>query len=145
MLEYFESIRKSDVKAVIVYHPGNSTLMPPVMNDASWGLGDGGAWKTNNNFPTYAIASASGGIIMKELSLYSGNLTDVPQGDSLLELGMDFKPTDYVRLYATITTGQSLNFSSSLSKRNSSVMINLKMLITIQTLGPSFPVSGSFW
>lgn len=105
MLEYFASVRQSDVKAVIVYQPGNSTDMPPVMNDASWGLGDGGAWKTDNDFPTYAIMSASGGVIMTQLSLYSGNLTDAPQGNDLLELGLDFKPTDYVRLYATIATG----------------------------------------
>ncbi|KAF2662365.1 hypothetical protein K491DRAFT_700193 [Lophiostoma macrostomum CBS 122681] len=110
MLEYFQSVRKSDVKAVIVYQPGNSTDMPPIMNDASWGLGDGGTWKVDNDFPTYAIMAASGGIIMEELSLYSGNITDVPQSDDLLDIGLE--PTDYVRLYATVATDSGTQLPS---------------------------------
>ena len=101
MHEYFSSARKAPTKALVVYQPGTSAAMPPPMSDASWGLGDGGSWKSSNNFPTYAIMSASGGIIAQQLSLYSGNLTDVPYGHDLSAI---FSPTDYVRLWATVST-----------------------------------------
>lgn len=102
MHEYFKSVRAAPVKALLVYQPGTSAAMPPPMNDASWGLGDGGGWKSSNNFPTYAIMSVSGSIITKQLSLYSGNITDAPNGH---ELSSMFSPTDYVRLWATVNTG----------------------------------------
>jgi hypothetical protein len=75
--------------------------MPPPMSDPSWGLDDGGSWKTANNFPTYAIMSASGSIVMHQLSLYSGNISDVPHGHDLIS---DFSPTSYVRLFANVNT-----------------------------------------
>lgn len=112
--EYFQSARTSPVKAMFVYQPGTSAAMPPTMNDASWGLGDGGSWKSANNFPTYAIMSVSGGIIVDQLGLYSGNITDVPHGHELASI---FSPTDYVRLWATVSTGEvsspgSISFTS---------------------------------
>ncbi|KAF2268287.1 hypothetical protein CC78DRAFT_510788 [Lojkania enalia] len=99
VLEYFKAARKSPTTAVLVYHPGMSAEMPPPLSDPSWYLGDGGSWKSDNKFPTYAIAPVSGGIIMQQLSEYSGNLTDVPHGEELATL---FNPTDYVRLWATV-------------------------------------------
>jgi hypothetical protein len=101
MLEYFQSARNSPVKAFLVYQPGTSAMMPPPMNDVSWGLGDGGQWKSANNFPTYALMSVSGGIIAEQLSLYSGNITDAPHAEELVSL---FSPADYVRLWATVNT-----------------------------------------
>lgn len=103
MKQYFQAARTSPVKAFFVYQPGTSNSMPPVMNDPSWYLGDGGSWKVDNKFPTYAIASVSGGIIAQQLGLYSGNITDVPHGQ---ELASEFPPTDYVRLWATVNTGR---------------------------------------
>lgn len=103
MLEYFAAARTHPaVKAFLVYQPGIGNDMPPIMNDLSWGLGDGGSWKSANNFPTYALSSASGGIIVDELSQYSGNITDAPNGHELVSM---FSPTDYVRLWATVNTG----------------------------------------
>ncbi|KAF2006720.1 hypothetical protein P154DRAFT_529735 [Amniculicola lignicola CBS 123094] len=104
MLEYFRSARNSPVKAFLVYQPGDSAAMPPIMKDDSWLLGDGGAWQTDNTFPTYALAPISGTIIMDQLSKYSGNVSDAPNGKELSEL---FKPSDYIRLWATVNTETS--------------------------------------
>jgi hypothetical protein len=99
MLEYFQAARKSPVRAFLVYLPGENNSMPPVMNDRAWYLGDGGSWKMNNTFPTYAVSSSSGNIIANQLSLYSGNVSDVPHGDQFPAV---VDPTDYVRLWASI-------------------------------------------
>jgi hypothetical protein len=102
-LEYFEAARKEPaVKAFLVYQPGTNNDMPPIMNDPSWGLGDGGSWKSANNFPTYALASITGSIIVDQLSKYSGNITDAPNGHELASI---YNPTDYVRLWSTVNTG----------------------------------------
>jgi hypothetical protein len=106
MQEYFEKAREERVVAFLVYQPGISAVMPPPMNDASWGLGDGGTWKAANNFPTYAIMPVSGGILAEQLSVYSGNVTDAPYGQ---ELSSMLNPTDYVRLWARVRIGKPLN------------------------------------
>lgn len=56
-----------------------------------------------NNFPTYAVSSMTGNNIADQLNLYSKNLTDVPNGDKLLEF---YNPTDYIRLWATVNTSE---------------------------------------
>jgi hypothetical protein len=104
MHEYLESARGSPVQALLVYQPGRSAAMPPAASDASWALGDGGAWKSANNFPTYAIMPVSGSILVEQLGLYSGNVTDAPKGSALASM---LNPTDYVRLWAGIRTGGS--------------------------------------
>ncbi|KAF2751414.1 hypothetical protein M011DRAFT_464152 [Sporormia fimetaria CBS 119925] len=101
MTEYFESARVQPMNAFLVYQPGASTEQPPIANDPSWSLDDGGTWKSANSFPTYAIAPASGAIIMDQLSQYSGNVTDVPYGQ---ELASVLEATDYVRLWTSIGT-----------------------------------------
>ena len=77
------------------------------MNDPSWSLNDGGSWQQANSFPTYALSSTTGNVVMEQLSKYSGNLTSVPNGE---RLATDFAVTDYVRLWASVNTGRfSLN------------------------------------
>ncbi|KAF2868794.1 hypothetical protein BDV95DRAFT_123478 [Massariosphaeria phaeospora] len=101
MLEYFATARESSVQAFLVYQPGAGAGMPPVMNDASWALGDGGSWKTANNFPTYAVSPAVGAFVVDQLSLYSSSIRDVPNG---AELASELGPANYVRLFATVQT-----------------------------------------
>jgi hypothetical protein len=116
MQEYFESARQDPVQAFLVFLPGQSAEMPPLMNDARWALGDGGAWKSANDFPTYAIMSVSGNITMGQLSLYSGNVSEVPHGDAIAALNNPlFQPTDCVRLWARIKTGEFLFLSLQIS------------------------------
>jgi hypothetical protein len=101
MIEYFTAARQAPTKAIYVYQPGQGDARPPVLNDASWNLQDGGSWQSANSFPTYALSSTSGGNIMTQLGLYSGNLTDVPHGR---ELSQSLDDTDYVRLWGTVST-----------------------------------------
>jgi hypothetical protein len=84
------------------YLPGNSIDMPPSANDPSWSLEDGGAWKSRNNFPVYAIPGKTGAQLMEALSQYSGNLTEAPGSDQLLKI---YSARDYARLYTYITLG----------------------------------------
>ena len=97
--EYFQAARIPRVRAFIVFLPGQNNSMPPVMNDNAWLLNDGGTWKVNNTFPTYAISSTTGEIIAGQMSLYSGSAADAPESDQFPAI---VDPTDYVRLWATI-------------------------------------------
>jgi hypothetical protein len=101
MIEYFTAARRVTTKAIFVYQPGQSNAKPPVLNDPSWDLQDGGGWQRANTFPTYALSSMTGGVIMQQLSQYSGNLTNVPHG---AQLAQDYDHTDYIRLWASVDT-----------------------------------------
>lgn len=101
MLEYFAAARQSPTKGVFVYQLGNGNERPPVLNDMSWNLQDGGRWQSDNSFPTYALPTMTGEIIMQQLGQYSGNLTDAPNGDQLATM---FNNSDYVRLWANVVT-----------------------------------------
>jgi len=101
MLEYFVAARRSPTKAIFVYQPGQGNARPPVLNDASWNLQDGGQWQSDNTFPTYALSTMTGENIMDQLAQYSGNLTDVPNGDRLATV---YEKSDYVRLWSTVVT-----------------------------------------
>ncbi|KAJ4366379.1 hypothetical protein N0V83_008015 [Neocucurbitaria cava] len=101
-IEYFTSVRQAPAKAMFVYQqPGDSNAKPPVLNDPSWDLQDGGSWQSANTFPTYALSSMTGSVIMAQLNLYSGNLSTVPHADTLAQM---FDPSDYIRLWATVST-----------------------------------------
>ncbi|KAG9188539.1 hypothetical protein G6011_02462 [Alternaria panax] len=100
-IEYFTAARNHPTKAFLTYQPGDSNARPPVLNDASWNLQDGGSWQTANDFPTYALSSITGRNIMDQLNQYSGNLSQVPYADQLSQM---YDSTDYVRLWATVST-----------------------------------------
>ncbi|KAF1988624.1 hypothetical protein K402DRAFT_391843 [Aulographum hederae CBS 113979] len=102
-LSYLEAVQTDPLRAFIFYLPDNNTETPPLPNDIAWGLGDGGSWKTNNHFPVYAVPGAIGAEIMNQLSLYSGNVTSVPNGHDLANFGVS--PSDYIRLAADIDLG----------------------------------------
>lgn len=102
ILEYFAAARAHpNTKGFLTYLPGNNNAQPPVLNNPAWDLQDGGMWQQLNTFPTYALSSTSGSTIIDQLNLYSGNLSTVPNGD---DLGQIFDSTDYVRLWATVST-----------------------------------------
>jgi hypothetical protein len=101
MLEYFAAARRAPTKGIFVYQPGQDNSRPPVLNDASWNLQDGGRWQSDNSFPTYAVSSMTGNIVMDALANYSGNMTSVPNGN---QLATEFDSSDYVRLWGTVDT-----------------------------------------
>jgi hypothetical protein len=101
MLEYFAAARRSPTKGIYVWQPGQGNGQPPVLNDPSWSLQDGGGWQRANTFPTYALPATTGDIIMTRMNQYSGNLSTVPFAD---QLAQSFDDTDYVRLWSTVST-----------------------------------------
>ena len=106
-LAYLAAVQQDPIRSFIFYLPGNSTDIPPLANDQTWALGDGGKWKSTNKFPVYAVTSNSGTQIMSQLALYTGNLTSVPNGHELASL---YPPSDYIRLALQIDTCISTPF-----------------------------------
>ncbi|KAL8972446.1 MAG: hypothetical protein Q9183_000550 [Haloplaca sp. 2 TL-2023] len=88
-----------DVNAFIFYLPGNGTERPPEANDPRWRLDNGEAWKSEHDYPVYAVSGFSGASIMTQLSLYSGAITNVPEAAALQE---NFGPDRNARMYANI-------------------------------------------
>jgi hypothetical protein len=103
-LQFLNAASDDALRAFIFYKPDSGSDTPAAA-DPGWDLGDNGAWKSNAKFPVYAIDGDSGATIMKELALYSGNLTTVPNGNMLVS---QFPPSFYVRLAGTITIGKLL-------------------------------------
>jgi hypothetical protein len=109
MVEYFTAARRNPTTAILVYQLGHDNANPPVLRDASWDLQDGGSWQLANTFPTYALSSTTGGVIMEQMGLYSGNLSSVPNGSELAKV---FDDTDYVRLQANVSTNYGAQLPS---------------------------------
>jgi hypothetical protein len=115
---YLAAARFDPARAFLFYLAGNSTngtfngsAQPPPISSPAWDLQDGGAWRSANSFPIYAVPTDVGGELMHQLSLYSGNMTQVPNGHEISELpGID--PRDYVRLYTSINTSNSSSLPS---------------------------------
>ncbi|KAG4028641.1 hypothetical protein MFRU_020g00800 [Monilinia fructicola] len=105
---YLAAAREDPVRAFIFYQPDNSTTQPPPINSEQWALGDGGSWKATNKYPVYAVPGSVGARMMREISLYSGNLTDVPNGHEISSFpGVD--PRDYVRVYTQLSVSHGTN------------------------------------
>ncbi|KAJ5037209.1 uncharacterized protein L3040_007388 [Drepanopeziza brunnea f. sp. 'multigermtubi'] len=104
-LSYMRAARSDPVRALIFYQANNVTdPTTPPSGSSAWDLRDGGAWRTKHQFPVYAVPGVLGSTLMRQLSLYSGNMTEVPYGHQLTEVpGVD--PRDYVRLYTQIRLG----------------------------------------
>ena len=101
---YLASASQDGARAFFFFDPDHSSDQPPAPNDPSWGLSDGGQWKSQNQYPVYVMSGFYGQQILQQLALYSGNMTDVPNGHILTET---YDPRDYVRLYTTVDTGHA--------------------------------------
>lgn len=94
---YMSMMRAEAVRGAIFYKPDGSDLEPPPVTDSAWDLGDGGKWRSQNQFPIYALPGAIGTIIINSLAAYSGNMSSAPNGDQLTQ---QYNPSDFVRLFA---------------------------------------------
>ncbi|MCJ1245965.1 hypothetical protein MMC30_003169 [Trapelia coarctata] len=94
---------------IFYFVEGPASTPPPLPNDLAWSLDDAGQWKAHNNFPVYAVQQSDGAQIMQQLSLYSGNLTDAPNGYLLTGL---YDSRSYVRLYCDVNTGSASTLPS---------------------------------
>ena len=103
-LAYLAAARQEQTLGFLFFMNNDNNEAPPQANDASWNVGDGGKWKENYQFPVYVLPGASGSALINATAQYSGNLSSVPHAQELLEME---DPTDYVRLYVDIDTGES--------------------------------------
>ncbi|EXJ85666.1 hypothetical protein A1O1_06032 [Capronia coronata CBS 617.96] len=97
-------MRDDGVRGALFFRPGNDSGQPPPVSDPAWSLGDGGQWKSANDYPVYALSGAQGASLLQVLALYSGNMSQVPHGKELTQL---YDPTDSVRLYADLDLAAS--------------------------------------
>ena len=96
-----------EISAFVFYIPSqNTTAFLPPPNDETWSLGDGGHWKSKHKYPVYAVPSADGAMIMQQLAQYSGKMSEVKNGNVLIQ---KYDPTDYVRLYSVFSTSADTN------------------------------------
>lgn len=96
------SARKDPVRGLIFYKPDNSTDKPAKGSSDDWDLGDGGKWRTQTGYPIFAMSGAAGQQVMSQLSMYSGNVTEIPFGDQITEL---YNPSsgDFVRVWTELS------------------------------------------
>ncbi|KAI0169121.1 hypothetical protein GGR52DRAFT_553810 [Hypoxylon sp. FL1284] len=99
---FLAAARTDPLRAMLVYRPDGDAGQPPDVEDEAWDLGDAGAWKTTNRYPVYAISGASGNEMMRQLSFYSGDLSEVPFSDQIVSTYSP-NPADYVRVWTELT------------------------------------------
>ncbi|RVX75574.1 hypothetical protein B0A52_00927 [Exophiala mesophila] len=101
---YLEVMRFDNVRAGMFFQNDNSSDRPPAVNDHVWSLNDGGQWQNDNRFPVYALPGMFGSFILEQLAQYSGNMSQVPYGDELVQI---YNPNDTVRLYTRMDVSSS--------------------------------------
>jgi hypothetical protein len=103
-LTYLAAAHELQTYSFLFFMTDDNNEAPPQSNDAYWNVGDNGKWKEEYNFPVYVLPGASGATLINATADYSGNLSSVPNAKQLLETE---DPTDFVRLYVDIDTGES--------------------------------------
>ncbi|WEW58320.1 hypothetical protein PRK78_003788 [Emydomyces testavorans] len=96
---FLSQASEDDAVAMLFYRPDNSISKPPPANDVIWDLQDNDEWKSAHKFPVYAISGGFGAELMVQMSLYSGNLSDAPQGSRLTKL---YDPNAIARVYGLV-------------------------------------------
>lgn len=107
--EYLAAAREETTRGFMFFLPTNDTTTPPDADSSTWSLGDNKEWQRQNSFPVYAIPGQTGNILLEQSALYSKNMTEVPNGDQLVEM-YDFR--DYVRLFVDIDTSGGTSLPS---------------------------------
>ncbi|KAI1816862.1 hypothetical protein GGS20DRAFT_575218 [Poronia punctata] len=90
------------VRAMLVYRPEDEDGQPPAAGSDAWELNDGGRWRHRLHFPVYAISSLSGDHMMRQLSFYSGDLTQVPFATEI-NATYSPNPADYIRVWTQLS------------------------------------------
>lgn len=106
---YLQTMRFDNVRAGIFFQNDNSSDRPPAPSDHVWSLNDGGQWQTDNRFPVYAVPGMLGSFVLEQLAQYSGNMSQVPYGDELVQI---YNPNDTVRLYTRMDVSSSSGIPS---------------------------------
>ncbi|KAK4175446.1 hypothetical protein QBC36DRAFT_379344 [Triangularia setosa] len=98
---YLAAARTAPVRGFLFYLPGNSTEAPPSAESEMWDIAEEFEWKTQSGYPVYAISSMAGQVMMQHLSLYSGNLTEVPFGNNI-SARFQAEEEDYARIWTEL-------------------------------------------
>ena len=107
---YLSSARSNGARGLLTYLADDAaTTPPPPPTDPAWSIGGDLTWGATTGYPVYALQPSDGVQLMLQLSLYSGNMTDAPNGHLLTE---EFDSRNYVRLYTSVDTGSPLRIPS---------------------------------
>ncbi len=98
---YLAAATTDPARAFLFYMPGNASAPPPDADDSDWDIDDSGSWKAKTSFPVYAMSGIVGETMMQHLSLYSGNMTEVPFGDNITERYLS-DTEDYLRIWTEL-------------------------------------------
>lgn len=98
------STSADQLRAFLFYLPNNDSSQAPDSGDSTWSLDSddsSNSWMSKYHYPIYVIPGSSGMEMMHELSLYSGNLTQVPYGANISAI---YHPdsADYVRIWTEL-------------------------------------------
>lgn len=104
---FLSQARADAVKGAIAFQPNLTS--PPAPIDSSWSLQDASLWKSDNQFPIYGIGSDRASQIYYEMTLYTGNMSQAPNGDLLVE---QYDPRDFPRIFAHIDLQGGANVPS---------------------------------
>lgn len=99
---YITATRFDPLRGLIFYRPNdNTTNKPPDVSSDVWQLPSQIDIKSSR-YPVFALPGLVGQSMVKQLSLYSGSVNDVPHG---AEIQQAYKPNpkDYVRIWTTLT------------------------------------------
>ncbi|MCJ1439333.1 hypothetical protein MMC27_008725 [Xylographa pallens] len=100
---YLSSARANGARGLLTYLANDAaTTPPPPPTDIAWSIGGSLTWGAATGYPVYALQPSDGVQLMLQLSFYSGNMTDAPNGHLLTE---EFDSRNYVRLYTSVNTG----------------------------------------
>ncbi|KAK3300149.1 uncharacterized protein B0H64DRAFT_313860 [Chaetomium fimeti] len=98
---YLDAARAAPVRSFLFYIPGTGSDTPPSADSSEWNIDDGHNWMTRTNWPVYAVSGLVGEVMMQHLSLYSGNVTEVPFGQDISERYFT-DPEDYLRIWTEL-------------------------------------------
>ncbi|KAI1329686.1 hypothetical protein F5Y16DRAFT_79066 [Xylariaceae sp. FL0255] len=99
---FMDSASTDPIHALLVYRPYDDDGQPPKAESELWELDDSGAWKSNVRFPVYAVSSGSGKRMMQQLSLYSGDISTIPNMDEINRT-YTLEPDSSVRIWAELS------------------------------------------
>jgi hypothetical protein len=98
---YLTAARAAPVRAFLFYMPGTDAAPPLPADSPAWYIEDRADWMTQTSYPVYAVSGMAGEVMMQHLSLYSGNMTEVPFGHNITER-FQSDPGDYLRIWTEL-------------------------------------------